>query len=365
MRIVTIACWLVTALALAGVAVWFLTGTVFGMGQGGWNANWLTGFGIGGWALFSGPYSEATEYSHGTAGVESLNIDWVAGEVTVKPYDGSDFKITESAQRGLDENERLQISESGGTLTIKYARRNGLLRLPPKKLEVLVPQALSENLGALSADTVSSPVVIEGIGADTLKANSTSGSIRISNCAAQALSMKSTSGSLTMAGVHADSMNIGSTSGAIHISGSSAKTLDCSTTSGRADVSGAFDSVKQGSVSGRLLLDNTAPASDLEANSTSGALELSGSFDKVNAKSVSGRLDIRSTILPGSLKANTTSGSINIAIPGEAAVTVDHSSVSGSFSSAVPVIMQKTGAQFKLSSISGSIRINQMNNTLK
>ena len=360
MRIVTIACWLLTALALAGVAVWFLTGTVFGLGQGVWSPNWLSRLGIGGWALLSGPYSVAGDYSHGATGVESLNINWVAGEVTVKPYDGSDFKITESAQRALAEDEKLQISESGGELTIRYARSSNLLRLPPKKLEVLVPRALSENLGALSADTVSSSVVIEGVGADALKVHSTSGRIGISNCAARALNVKSTSGSLTVAGVQADSMSIGSTSGAIHVSGSSAKTLDCSTTSGRIDASGAFDSVKQGSMSGRLSLDNSAPASDLEADSASGAMELTGAFERVNAKSVSGRLDIRSAIAPGALKASTTSGSINIAIPGDAAVTVDHSSVSGSFSSAVPVVMQKTGAQFKISSVSGSTRITQL-----
>jgi len=360
MRIVTIICWIITALALTGVAVWFLTGTVFGIGSDRRASNWFSGLGRGGWEVLSGPYNPVGVYNQAITGVDSLKIDWIAGDVTVKPFDGSDIQITEFAQRELRANEKLYISATSGTLTIKYVEQNNLSRLPQKKLEVLVPQALIDNNIGYTVGSVSGLIFVENITADTLKATSTSGSINITNSAAQTLIMGSTSGSLTMANVQADSMNLGSISGAIHVSGSTAKTLDCSTTSGRINVSGDFDSVKQDSISGKLILDNTASVSNLEANSTSGALELSGAFEKVNAKSMSGSIHLKSTIIPGALKADTTSGSINITIPSGDAITVDHSSVSGSFSSGVPVITQKNGAQFKLTSISGSNKINKL-----
>jgi len=360
MRIVTIICWIVTAVVLVGLAVWFLTGTVFGIGSGEWNTNWFSGFNIRDWERLSGPYHEVGAYSHGVSGVDSLNIDWIAGDVTVKPYDGSDLKITEFAQRELRENERLYISTSGGTLTIKYNELRGKSRIPQKKLEVLVPRALCENLNKLKADTVSGAIVIEDAGADTLVTDTMSGSISISNCTVRTLDMDSTSGSLTIVSVRADSMNLDSMSGAIRISESTAKTLDCDTVSGSISVSGTFDSVIQNSMSGRLTLDNFASVSTVKADSTSGSLELSGSFDRVDTDSVSGSITIRSTIVPGALKADTTSGRITITIPNEGAVTVDHSSITGGFSSDVPVVMQKGGAQFKLSTISGSIRIMEL-----
>ena len=357
MRIITIVCWLITALVLVGLAVWFLTGTMFGIGSGRWNSNWYSGINIEGWELLSGPYNVVGEYSYGVAGVDSLNIDWIAGDVTVKPYDGNDFRITEFAQRELRENERLFVSMSGGTLTVKYIERSISVRMPQKKVEVLIPRTLSENLNRLDVDSVSGAIFIESISADTLNANSMSGSISTSSSTARSLDLNSTSGSLTVESVRADSMKLDSMSGSIHISGSTAKTLDCGTTSGSINVSGAFDSVKLNSMSGRLTLDNSAPASAVTADSTSGSLELSGSFDRASVDSMSGSVEIRSSIVPGSLKVDTVSGRITVAIPNEGTITVNHSSVSGSFSSDIPIVIQKSGANLTLSTMSGGTSI--------
>ena len=361
MRIVTIVCWIISAIVLVGLAVWFLNGSVFGVWPGGWNSNWFSVINIGGWEVLSGPYKAVGEYSYGVTSVDSLNIDWISGEVTVKPYDGNDIRITEFAQRDLRENERLYVSTLSGTLTVKYIERSNSFKMPQKKLEVLIPRALSENLKKLTADNVSGAVIIENAGADALSTSTMSGSINISNSTAQTLYVDSTSGSLTVVDVRADSMELNSMSGSIRISESTAKTLDCNTTSGSVNVSGVFDSVKQSSMSGRLSLENFASVSTVKADTTSGSLDLSGSFNSVNADSMSGSITITSTIIPGALTADTTSGSITVKVPNDGAITVDHSSVSGRFSSDIPVVMQKSGAQFKLSSMSGSTRIIELN----
>ena len=86
-------------------------------------------------------------------------------------------------------------------------------------------------------------------------------------------------------------------------------------------------------------------------------INASGAFERVKLNSLSGSISISSGSVPSSLKANTTSGSITIAIPDEGGVTVSHSSMSGRFSSDIPVVMQNRDAQFELSSLSGNVRI--------
>jgi hypothetical protein len=44
-------------------------------------------------------------------------------------------------------------------------------------------------------------------------------------------------------------------------------------------------------------------------------------------------------------------------VPNRGEITVNHSSISGRFSSDIPVIMQSRNAQFNFSSVSGSTRI--------
>jgi DUF4097 and DUF4098 domain-containing protein YvlB len=357
MRIITIACWIIAALALSGVAIWFLTGTVFGIGAGKIDSGWDFGIGISGLEILSGPYVAVGSYSPGASGIDSLDIDWIAGDVTILPHDGDSFKITEFAQRQLKENEKLIIGTSGGTLTIKYCENNRIIKMPQKKLEVLIPRTLSENLNKLSADAASSGISIDNISADILTANTVSGAIRISGSSSLTFNVDSASGSLTIERVGAQDMKFNTVSGAVRISDSSATSLDGDTASGSINVSGTFQSTKFNSISGRVSLSNSASHSILESDSASGAVEISGAYENVSINSVSGSITIVSSSVPDVLKADTTSGGISITVPNEGSITVHHSSVSGSFSSDIPVVIQNRDAQFVLSSISGSIKI--------
>ena len=105
------------------------------------------------------------------------------------------------------------------------------------------------------------------------------------------------------------------------------------------------------------MVDNTASASTVDVESASGSLDMSGAFDTVKVETMSGDVLIDSKIVPGSLKAETVSGSITIKVPNEGSITVHHSSISGRFSSDIPVITQNSGAQFEISTVSGSCKI--------
>jgi len=383
MKIITSICWLIVAVSVLCVVVWFATGTLFGIGSnrtgfGRWRGNWSFGWNISSWETLTGPYSAVGSYNVDISEVSSISIDWTAGNISIKPHDGVDIKITEYAQRELRDDEKLRLGTSGDTLTIRF-RESGSAsgQMPQKRLEVLVPGALSENLRALSVNSVSGSIGAESLHATELKLNSTSGEIYISDVTvtqtididslsgritvtstvAGEMELDSTSGNITVTSSQTNRLKLKSLSGSISVSESTALVVDFDTTSGSITASGAFDSGRVKSLSGRITVDNSAANAVLDANSTSGTLDLSGSYDSISAGSLSGSITIRSTVIPSELKADSTSGSITVTVPDEGPVSVFHSSTSGRFSSDIPVTLQGRGAQFELSTLSGTTRI--------
>ena len=357
MRIITTACWIVTALALAGLASWFLTGTVFGIRAGGESRNFSSIFHINTFATLTGPYNVVGTYNEAVSGIDSLNIDWTAGDVTVRPYDGDDIRITEMAQRELRETEHLQLKRSGNTLNISFCGPGTIRNIPVKKLEVLVPRALSGSFSVFTINTISGPVFVDDINADKCTIKTASGRITLAGITAGTVDVGSISGTIIASSIRADDLKVDSTSGSVSVTDSAAISYSTDTISGSVHVSGEFDKARLMSTSGRITADNSAPGSDIYAETISGSIEVSGSFATADFNSTSGKLSVRSSIVPSSLKAHSISGSITIAVPGGETITVHHSSMSGRFSSDVPVTIQGRGAQFELSTTSGSIRI--------
>ena len=354
MAVVTIVCWSISAVAILGLVFWILAGTTVISGNG-WS--WSRNIGIG-WESLTGPYEVEGIHFVKTDGLDSMRIDWVAGEVTVNPYDGADIQITELAQRALLDDERLQFNISGSMLTVEYQNQSiNLRRMPQKKLEVLVPQALAESFDRLTVGSTSGRIHVSDINAATLGTSSVSGAAELSNITAQSLEVRTTSGTIMIDSVYADGIKIGSVSGTIRASNSGANILDCSTTSGTHNLSGSFYSANLSSVSGRIMLENSVSGADVKANSTSGSIDLSGYYNSADLGSTSGRVSISSGVVPSMLKTRTTSGSISVTVPNEGVISINHSSTSGKLTSDIPITMQNSGAQFNLSTVSGSVRI--------
>jgi len=319
MKTVTIICWIITAVVLTGLIIWFITGSIFGgwFGDGG---NFSFGINIGGTESLSGSFETDGEYSVASEGIDSIKINWVAGNITVKPHDGTAIIITESAQRELKENEKVRFTVSGNTLEIKFLERGSFMRrMPPKRLEVLIPQALNDNLTLLSVDSVSDTVTINDITAHTFNINTTSAKVDLTN--------------------------------------SNASKLIADTTSGNITAAGAFNDAYFNTVSGRITLENTAIHSVVNADTVSGRIELYGDFKRVDANTVSADVTVVSTSVPEAFKADTVSGGVNVTLPSDAAISVNFSSVSGRFTSEIPVTMEGRGAGFVISTVSGSANI--------
>jgi len=299
-KIATIICWIITAVVLVGLVIWFLTGSIFGAWNDGMG-NW--GIGFNSFENLTGPFDADGTYSVESAGVDSIKIDWVAGEVSIKPHDGNDIRLVEYAQRELRDNEKLRYTTSGSTLEIRYTERSIRGRIPRKQLEVLVPRELSGNMHSLSIATVS---------------------------------------------------------GGVNVNDISASILNCEAVSGDLRLSGTFNDVDINSISGRITLENSAKNTVLNVESVSGRMDLSGDFQRVDVDTVSGSVTVTSTVTPSSLSANSVSGDFAIIIPDEASISVNHSSVSGRLSSDIPVTMESRGAQFEISTVSGSTNIHAL-----
>jgi len=342
---------------MIGLAFWFLTGTLFGIGSDRWDSGRF-GF-ITGWEILAGPFEIAGTYNADVYDIDSIDIDWVSGDVTVRPHDGDQIRVTEYAQRELRGTEKFHVSTSGDTLTIRFCEPGHIGRMPKKRLEVLIPRRLSESIDRLSVETVSGGIDVDSMVTQTLKADTVSGLVNISEITSRTLGVNSTSGAITVTSVLAIDFEAGSTSGAIQVFDSSARSIKCNNTSGSINISGAYGDVSAESLTGRIALDNSERRSISEANTSSGSLYLSGSFERVEVGSLSGSISVRSMIVPSTLKADNSSGSITVIVPNEGEITVFHSSVSGRFSSEVPVTMQDRGARFEFTTISGSTSIQE------
>ena len=303
-KLVTITCWAISALALAGFVIWLLLSNI-------------SGFGFG-----MGTFHSVGTYRVSAEDIDSLSIDWTAGAVYIRPNSGDEIQITEFAQRALRDGEALSLNTDGGTLTILFTEHMwlGLNNMPPKQLEILIPYALIENFEQVHVNTVSGRVMASGI--------------------------------------HANDVVIGTTSGRIELSRISAPVLHASTTSGRIELSAVqADEIHLHTVSGHIETTSTQTET-LRTNTTSGRHELSGSFGYINARSVSGRIEIASTRVPESLTARATSGRIYVTVPSGDTIIVQYSTTSGRFTSELPVITHSgTDAQFNLSTTSGRISL--------
>ena len=317
-KIITIACWTITAVVLIGLVAWAFVG-VAPFGTDG-PLNWFGNFGA---ERFSGPFEEQAREEITIDDINSVYINWTAGTVMVSRHEGGEIILIESAQRELRDGESFGVSTSGGTLSVEFTTRQRLRNMPAKNLEILLPQELYE--------------------LETFRIRTTSANVEIDDLIVSTL------------------IDISTVSGFVEASQIQARTLDISTTSGRIDARGvnAIDANLR-SVSGRIEVEN-GNLENVNSRTTSGRVQLGGEFRYIYARSVSGRVEITNGIVPNDLQVNTTSGRIAISLRDEGEpLSVSYSTVSGRFTSEIPVLSGVADAQIRLSTISGRIDIYEL-----
>ncbi len=258
-------------------------------------------------------YSNAEKYMVGAAelseSVENIEIDWLAGNVTMEPHDSDTVSFSEESRNELSDDTKLRYWLDGATLRIKFCR-SGLWTLTglKKNLTVLVPKNLK--LTNLKVNSVSADIHLDTVRADSASINTTSGRIQLVDCAVTELAEINT-------------------------------------------------------VSGRLESTFAQPLNEFQASATSGAVRVSApSITRFKAGTVSGAVSLSAKSAPEALEIETTSGDIALTLPEDASFTLDYDSVSGELSSDLPCqthagkyIFGDGKGEYAIDTVSGDVRI--------
>ena len=291
--------------------------------------NWgsLSNIGVeipGGSKNWKNAYSPDGKYTV-TESVSGIDIDWLAGKVTVKPYSGNDIVFSETAEKEITEDTALGWGIKDGVLNIQYLKKNSASLGsgdPVKTLEVLVPQKLAENLRALDVDAASGDIYVSDMKVEKLDSDAASGNISLTNIAAKDLDVDTASGDVFLSGVTVDG------------------TIEIDTASGDAEVSGSADKVDIDTSSGSVKAPDLA-AEELKVNTGSGDMSLCGAFEKINIDTASGVVYAELTEFPGDINIDGASGNVTLAIPPSGGgFTLDFDSGSGDLDCGVPVMMK-------------------------
>jgi len=254
---------------------------------------------------------ENGELSFAPEEVSSLDLDWIAGTLTIETYDGDRIELREECSRSLSEGQRMRWKLSDGHLSIHYCA-NGQRNVPVKTLTVQVPKGwVSTELqaGAASADMTLRGLTVAG----KLSADTASGGVRIENCSCAALSVGTASGSVSLDRTSANgAMEIDTASGVTAFDTICAQKFDLDTASGGVRGSGLT-------------------AEEIDVDSVSGDVELGGLCGgcRVDVDTASGSVKLAFDAAPGKIGVDTTSGDVTLTLPEGTGVDLDFDTASG------------------------------------
>ncbi len=331
-KVVQIVCWLIVFLVFMGLAIWFLLGN---------NFRFLHVFGM---ENLHGPYEEEGRYQIEVADVDSININWTAGRVTVTPYDGNEIQLVEYAQRSLDKDEKLIYSVNGNTMAVSYSDKKWRWfdPMPSKKLEVFLPEELAADLNDFTLDCVSAAAEVTDLQAGSIQVKTVSGEGYLSELSADTGDFKSTSGTLELNSIHIPKITLKTVSGEIKTEG-----LDT-------------EDVSAHSTSGSVRFSDVA-TKQLQFDTVSGDISFQGSYEEMQANSTSGSINVTDQAIPTGFHIKTVSGEVNLTMPSFEGFNLYKKTVSGSFDCEIPVTTQnESNAPYTIKTTSGGIDIRKL-----
>lgn len=164
----------------------------------------------------------------------SIKVNWTNGKINIEAYDGEDTVISETEVAEKENKLRWRVED--GVLKIQQmaaGMRFGLKQTPKKTLTVKIPSNVAEGLKAVTSDSVSAEVTINGISAsDKIEIDTVSGGANLKNIKTEKLDIDTVSGSIKAAGEFTE-LESDSVSGDVTVSSATPlKKLDCDSTSG-------------------------------------------------------------------------------------------------------------------------------------
>lgn len=263
--------------------------------------------------------------------IDSLEIKWLDGPVTVGLSPDGLIHITERSAKQLDEAHQMDVSVKSGRLSVRWDgqwfRRWFNVNLGwlggwmDKELEVLLPAGLAGDLEELQVENTSDTLQIADCHAQRAAVSTVSGRLSLQNCTGEErLNLSSVSGDVVLEG--------GSGGEAVHIS----------------------------TVSGSVEAQAVACREELNISTVSGGCRYQGTARVLHMDTVSGDMEAALGNCPDEAALDSVSGGLRLELPEGAGFVADYSSVSGAFDTDFPV--EKSGdGKARCGSGGGAIRM--------
>ena len=173
-KIIKYAAFIISGLAVCAILLGVLNGLV---GKGEWNLGWTN-------YRYDDSAYKTGEGTIPAPAVESIDLDWIDGSVTVVICQDAYVSVSESAPAELTEKTQLHwfVSEDGKTLSIKYRGSSsffGANKDKEKDLILRIPEKLIGQLQTLNINAVSSNVTVSNIVVDNIDVKTASGNVTI------------------------------------------------------------------------------------------------------------------------------------------------------------------------------------------
>ena len=171
-NIIKYAVFIIGGLLVGAILLGVFNGLV---GKGEWNLGWTD-------YRYDDSAYKVGEGSIAAPNVETIDLDWIDGNVSVVLCQDAYISITESAPAELSENTRVHwcVSEDGKTLSIKYRASSsffGANKDKNKDLILRIPEKLLGQLKNLNINAVSSNVTVSDIIVDNINVQTGSGNV--------------------------------------------------------------------------------------------------------------------------------------------------------------------------------------------
>lgn len=258
--------WLTVTIVLILILVLGIFG---GKGHNGFN-----GFEIG----YSYPNSGKYKAGNFTLKeeIDQLEINWMAGSVTVEVTDENQVYAEETEVS--DDDRKMRYLVKNGKLTIQYQKAK-LFAFgywsKSKDLTVYIPRNMAKNMKQINIDTVSADIDISDFESREMDFETVSGQIDIKDLITKNLDIEGVSGDIKGSGIQADILNI-------------------EVVSGSTNMEGVFEKADLEAVSGDLKLGSDSLLEEVNAETVSGDITLYVSEDNgftAELDSVSGDLN--------------------------------------------------------------------------
>ena len=236
----------------------------------------------------------AGDFTYNAADVETIEVSWRIGRVTLRESDAATLSVSESGKE-LEPDAQVQHWLENGTLHIQFCQPGRIhVDDEDKHLTLELPKNIVLAVQSTSAD----------ICADTLEQKSVtfstvSGNTQVGTLAANEVDLSSSSGRQSLGSVTADKANLSSVSGEL--------------------------SVEQAAVSG-----------EISCSTTSGTVRFEGlKADAADVGTVSGAVELGVLRCPSAL-VDTTSGRVSLTLPANTGASVEYCSTSGELRTSLP-----------------------------